>query len=327
MTRYRPPLVAASTIALVLAASSFTGYARASTDTLRITAAANVTLRSSPTADAPAVAQLPLGTELADVGLPGLDKTWVRVKLGDAREGWLMTNLTRPLDAAWRWPTFDRIITERLGRKGDGFQASAELVAFIDRVTPEYTDPDGRARIEYSRLKAMAATLSAIPHGASRRAPYEAWLIAHKADVVLDDPGHRWMLSDSMIWERQARLSTTTSGEDIAWFAVTNGLAGECEGRLVCYLNARNRLHGEYLRRYPRGGHATEAIEVIRSTADLLAASSSAAKPAYVCDAKRDGRDVSTALDALTAAVTGTKAPNRDAALTSLAGLRKMCSN
>jgi len=325
MTRYRPPLVCASAVVLLIAASP-TGHASAPpADTLRITAAANVTLRASPTADAPAVAQLPLGTELADVGLPGLDKTWVRVKLSDAREGWLMTNLTRPIDPAWRWPTYDRIIADRLGRKGDGFQASAELVAFIDRVTPEYTDADGRARLEYSRLKAMSATLSAIPAGASRRDPYEAWLLAHKADVVLDDPGHRWMLSDSSIWERQARLSATESGDDIAWFAVTNGLAGECEGRFVCYLNARNRLHGEYLRRYPRGGHATEAVDVIRSTADLLAATGSTTKPAYVCDVKRDSRDVSTTLDALSAAVTGTRVSTKDAALASLAGLRKLC--
>jgi hypothetical protein len=325
MTRYRPPLVFASTIALVIAASSAgRAFAPTNNDTLRITSAANVTLRASPTANAPAVAQLPLGTEVTDVGLPGLDKTWARVKLRDAREGWLMTNLTRPLDATWRWPTFDRIIADRLGRKGDGFMAAAELVAFIDRVTPEYTDPDGRARLEYSRLKAMAATLSAIPAGASRRDPYESWLIAHKSELVLDDPGHRWMMSDSAIWERQARLSSTAAGDDIAWFAVTNGLAGECEGRLVCYLNARNRLHGEYLRRYPRGAHATEAVDVIRSTADLLGASGSA-KPAYSCDAKRDSRDVSTTLDALSAAVKETRVANKDAAMGSLAGVRRLC--
>jgi len=85
MTRYRPPLVV-STAVLVIAAS-FSGSAAVPADTLRITAAANVTVRTLPDTAAPAVGQLPLGTEVADVGLPGLDKTWVRVKLPDAREG------------------------------------------------------------------------------------------------------------------------------------------------------------------------------------------------------------------------------------------------
>src|SRR6185436_18626807 len=102
--------------------------------------------------DAAAIAQLPLGTELADAGPAGLDKTWIRVRLADNREGWLLSNLTRPLDPIWRWPVFDRIIAERLGRKGDGFVASVELVNFIERVAPEYTDVDGRGRIELARL-------------------------------------------------------------------------------------------------------------------------------------------------------------------------------
>ena len=320
MTRYRPPLVV-STAVLVIAAS-FSGAAAVPADTLRITAAANVTVRTLPDTAAPAVGQLPLGTEVADVGLPGLDKTWVRVKLPDAREGWLMANLTKKIDPAWRWPTFDRIIAERLGRKGDGFQASAELVGFIDRIAPQYTDPDGRGRLEYSRLRAMAATLGAIPPGGSRHEPYESWLVAHKTDLVLDDAGHRWMMSDAAIWERHARVSSTESGDDIAWFAVTNGLSGECEGRLVCYLSARNRLYGEYLRRYPRGTHATEAVDVIRSTADLLAATSSS-KAAYVFDAKHDSKDLSSVLDALTGAVKDTRVPNKDAAIASLQALRR----
>ncbi|HEX5069734.1 MAG TPA: SH3 domain-containing protein [Vicinamibacterales bacterium] len=326
MIRYRPPLVPVLTVALVAAvslttraASSLAGLA----DTLRITSAANVTLRTSPDPASPAVGQLPLGTEVADVGLPGLDKRWVRVKLADDREGWLLASLTKKIDPAWRWPTFDRIIAERLGRKGDGFQASAELVAFIDRIAPQYTDPDGRGRLEYSRLQAMAATLAAIPPGGSRRDPYQSWLGVHKAELVLDEAGNRWMMSDASIWERHARLASTESGDDVAWFAVTNGLAGECEGRLVCYLNARNRLYGEYLRRYPRGTHAAEAVDVIRSTADLLAATLTS-KSAYTFDAKRESKDLSSVLDALTGAVKDTRVTNKDAALASLSALRRL---
>ena len=77
-------------------------------DSLRITAAANVTLRTLPSPGADAVAQLPLGTEVVNAGPAGLDKTWIRVKLGDAREGWVLASLTKPLDPAWRWADFRR---------------------------------------------------------------------------------------------------------------------------------------------------------------------------------------------------------------------------
>ena len=296
-------------------------------DPIRITAAANVTLRTLPSAGAEAVAQLPLGTEVVNAGPAGLDKTWIRVKASDAREGWLLASLTKPLDPAWRWSTFDAIIADRLGRKGDGFPAFVELVAFIERVAPEYSDANGRAQLELSRLRALSSALAAIPKGASRRDPYASWLAARKADVVYDEPGGRWMLNGSMIWERHAKLAGATNtgvADEFAWIAVTTGLAGECEGQLTCYIEARNRLQGEYLRRHPAGKHATEAVDVVKSTADLLA-TPPAKGAAYAFDRKTDCKMLTTSLDALVAAVKATPAANRDATITSLNALRKAC--
>src|SRR5688500_4558037 len=158
-------------------------------DQIRITAAANVTVRTLPAADSPAVAQVPLGTELSDSSLAGLDKTWVRVTLADRREGWVLANLTKPLEPQWRWPTFDAIIADRLARKGDKFPALAELAAFIDRVAPEYTDPDGRARVGFARLRAIALAAQAIPWKGGTREPYASWLKARATDVVYNAPG------------------------------------------------------------------------------------------------------------------------------------------
>jgi len=287
----------------------------------RITVATNVTLRALPSTTAAAVAQLPLGTELVDAGLSDLDRTWVRVKTTDGREGWLRANLTKTIDAAWRWPTFDRIIAERLGRKGDGFAAQAELVAFIERVSPEYTDPEGRARIDLARVRAIQAALGSMPYDAGRREPYAAWINARKSDVTYDAPAGRWILSSAPIWELQTKHANTASAEDIAWFAVTNGLPGECEGYLSCYLRWRNRLQGEYLRRQPNGRHAEEAIGLVKETADLLTPT----QKVYEFDRSRDCRDVTASLDALVGAIKNTRAANRDAALTSLTGLRKLC--
>ena len=166
MSLVRRPFAAVSCSFLFVVAFfptyTLTTYASPQGDSVRITSAANVTLRVMPSPDAAAVKKLPLGTEIVATGPAGLEKTWVRVRLADNREGWLQSNMTRPLDMNWRWPVFDRIIADRLNRKGDAFAAAAELVGFIERVAPEYTDPDGRGRIELARLRAMSARIRSI---------------------------------------------------------------------------------------------------------------------------------------------------------------------
>lgn len=309
---------------VVLSASFLLTAPTASGESTRITAAANITLRATPTPDGQAIAQLPLGTEVTEAGPAGIDKKWVRVRLADDREGWLQSGLTRTLDPIWRWPTFDRIISERLGRKGDGFGTSAELVAFIERVAPEYTDPDGRGRIELARLRALAATLNAIPVNGSRRDPYAGWLVSRKADVVYDEPGGRWIVSDVMVWETHAKQARTTSADELAWFAVTSGIPGECEGQTSCYLYVRDRLHGEYLRRHPMGKYAAEAVVVLKNDADLLATPAKAGA-SYRFDKKQDCKNLSYSADKLAAAVQGTRVEARDAALASLAALKRVC--
>lgn len=326
----RPSVVSGSLPFAVALFSTYTltTYASSQADSTRITSAANVTLRTMPSPDAAAVTQLPLGTEVVETGPAGLEKTWVRVRLADNREGWLQANMTRPLDPVWRWPVFDRIIADRLNRKGDGFPAAAELVGFIERIAPEYTEPDGRGRIELARLRAMKSALSAIPFNfrSNRREPYASWLAARKGFVTYDEPGGHWMLTPAAVWDIHAQQSTTSAADEIAWFAVENGLAGECEGHLPCYLTARNRLHGEYLRRHPSGRHAAEAVGVIKATADQLKAPSMTGT-GYEFNRQSDCRDVTQAIDALAAAVQDTRVEGRDGAIASLAALKQICGS
>lgn len=305
---------------------TLTTYASPQAGSTRITTATNVTLRAMPSPDAAAVTQLPLGTEVAETGPAGLEKTWVRVRLADGREGWLRSDMTRTLDTTWRWPVFDRIIADRLNRKGDGFPAAAELVAFIERVVPEYTSPEGRGHIELARLRAISTALEAIPfmYKANQREPYTSWLAARKGLVTYDEPGGAWMLVPAAVWDIHAQQSGTTSADDIAWLAVTNGLPGECEGHLPCYLTARDLLHGEYVRRHPSGKHAAEAVGVIKATADQLNAPSMTGA-VYKFNRQSDCLEVKQAIDALAAAVEGTRVGDRGGASSSLATLGKIC--
>lgn len=304
-------------------ASSSIIRASAPPDAVRITAVANVTLRATPSSTAPAVAQLPLGTEVTESGPSGLDKTWVQVTLPDSRAGWVQSSLTRPLDPVWRWPVFDRIISERLGRKGDGFPAGVELVAFIERVAPEYTDKDGRARVELARLKVLASTASAIPFNQSKREPYASWLAARQDQVVYDEPGGRWMVRPELAWKTHSAHASTAMADDLAWFAVNTGLPGECEGEVSCYLSAFNRLQGEYLRRHPAGRRAAESVDVLAQSAERLAPAGRVA-PAYTFD-RAGCQNMVKAVDGLSSAIKETRAASKDRALGALTGLKKLC--
>ena len=318
-------IVAAFVAASFLVRPSSVTHAAALADSVRITIAANVTLRAMPAAEAAAVAQLPLGTEVNEAGPAGLDKTWLRVRTRGGDEGWVQARLTRPLDPVWRWPVFDRLIGERLARTGDGFPAQAELVAFIERVAPEYTDPDGRAHIELARLRAVSGVLGSIPFGGGRREPYATWLAGRGREAVYDEPGGRWMLASAVIWSSHDQHAASAVADEIAWLAVTNGLPGECEGHLRCYLSARNQLEGEYLRRHPNGRHAATAVAAVKQTADVLLVPPGG-KVAYTFDRSRDCRDVTTSVEALAAGIAGPKTGDRDAALASLGRVRDLCA-
>ena len=298
-------------------------HAAAPPEQARITAVANVTLRATPSSTATAVARLPLGTELIVVPV-GLDKTWLRVRLADERHGWVQASLTEPLDPAWRWTAFDAIIASRLGRKGDMFPAQVELVSFIERVAPEYTNPDGRAGVELARLRALSLAAGAIPFNQSRREPYAAWLASRSVDLVYDEPGGRWMVRDTAIWNVHQKHAASSVADDIAWFGVTNGLSGECEGHIACYLYAQNQLQGEYLRRHPAGRHAAEAVDTVVTSIDDFAPGGKV-QPSFYFDRTKDCAELTKAVAGLTAAVQRSKAGARDRALSQLAALRSSC--
>ena len=314
----------ASFISVTVIASSLVIDAAPPADAVRITAVANVTLRAMPSPTAPAIAQIPLGTEVRDAGPAGLDKTWVLVRLSDTREGWVQARLTKPLDPVWRWPVFDAIITDRLDRKGDGFPANVELVAFIERVAPEYTDKEGRARIELARLRALSRAAAAIPFNGSRREPYASWLSARSADVVYDEPGGHWMVRDTVIWAVHARHTATSTADDIAWFAVTTGLAGECEGQLACYFSAMNRLHGEYLRAHPAGRRATDAVAAVNTLLTSVAPAGTVNRP-YSFSRASGCKEFVPAIEGLAAAIQSSKAAGWDGTIANLAAVRKLC--
>jgi hypothetical protein len=294
-------------------------------ESVRMTAATNLTLRQTPSADAPVLAYLPIGTEVREAGPTGMDKTWVHVRLQDNREGWLLANLTRVIDASRRTSTVEAIVIDRLGRRGDGPSATIELADFIEREAPGVTDPQTAARFDLYRLRAVNTVLATIRLNLGKRDPYLSWLDRHKALIAYDEPGGRWMLSNAAIWQIHDQRPDAAASDEIAWLAATTGLAGECSGKLVCYVDALNKLQGEYLRRHPAGNHVDEAVAKIKDAAGQLGAPASA-HPVYIFDKIRDCAPMIQAADALSSAIAGSSGTGKREALQSVNGLRAACN-
>lgn len=75
------------------------------------------------------------------------------------------------------------------------------------------------------------------------------------AFCALPAPGSRWHRACRRTIQPSSRV-----GDQIAWFAVTNGLPGECEGVVVCYLTRDDLVLAEYLRRMPAGAFVESAF-------------------------------------------------------------------
>jgi hypothetical protein len=287
----------------------------------RITAATNISLRQTPSADSPVLAYLPIGTDVTEVGPLGMDKTWLRVRLADNREGWLLASLTRVVEPSRRTSTVEAIIVDRLGRRGDGPSATIELADFVERESRAVTDSQVAARFDLYQLRAVSTTLSALRLNLGKRDPYMAWLDRHKALIAYDEPGGRWILSNAAIWQIHDQHPDSAAADEIAWMAATTGLPGECDGLLVCYADTLNKLYGEYLRRHPAGHHADEAVAKIKDAADQLSMTPKT-HPLYVFDVKRDCQPLGKAIDGLSAAVTAATAAGKEPALQCLAAMK-----
>ena len=276
----------------------------------RLIAASNVRLRTSPAEAAEVVVGVPLGTALVQLESGGEGGGWVRLRLGDGRDGWTPSRLARRFTPETKVDVFETLIKERLGRSGDSFPGRAELVAFIDRVRPEIDEPEASGRFALHWLNAMSGALQAVPRGQAKRAPYADWLEARKSLVVYNEPGGNWMLRRDAILALHDREKDTSSADDIAWFHVINRIPGECEGFLPCYIRASNMLQGEYLRRHPAGRHVDEAVTIFPQLAARMGRMT-VTRPG-------DCRELLESLTPLRAAVSATRAISRQPALDAL---------
>lgn len=290
-------------LALILAAPSPAQEHR------RLVAASNVRLRVEPSEEVRIITTLPLGTEVAEIAT-NLDRTWVKVRTSDTVEGWMRDGLSRRVPAGQDARIAQDIIRERLARQEDGFRSWVELEDFINRMRTSLPDREWEARFALYRLKAIAraAEAGSYTRGATAQA-FAAWRERHADALTFHGPGAEWMLRRDVILADHDRYTTEIAGDEIAWFAVTNGLPGECEGFVLCYLTSDDLLRGEYLRRQPSGIFVERALRDLRHR--ITEYRDMAARPDLLDPARECAEFIAT-LDRVRAAVRGVDIARRD---------------
>jgi len=256
----------------------------------RITAASNVRVRAEPSEEVSILATVPLGTSVSELEQTA-DGQWLRVRLPDGAEGWMAAGLTRRVPAGERHRVVRRLIGERLAREGDAFRARVELVDLVERSAEGVTDAEDAAELAYLRLRAIGGVLRSLFQTRLPRPDAQtAWLDARRDLVTRNEPGG-WRLRHEAILAEHDRHQSTRWAQPIAWMAVTNGLGGECEGDVACYVRRANLLEGAYLRQYPAGSYVGTALtNLIRRAGFLVSLSkdSRSFNPSTDCESLED---------------------------------------
>lgn len=244
----------------------------------RIVSAASVSLREAPGTTRRLVGKLPLGSlvvELARTGgvdtVGGETAPWLNVSTPDGAEGWVFGALTLPYAEEERDAIALGIGADRLARQGDGFEAFAELHAFLACAAAGAGTPEARARLELLALRALDRATEAIGFRRLRDPAVLAWVEAHREDLVYSEPGGRWLVVAARYWELRERSGSLPVAEEAAWAAARAWLPGECEGYLPCSLGNLAGTDGRYLSLHPRGAHAGEALANVATFLDGVA--------------------------------------------------------
>jgi Bacterial SH3 domain len=296
-------LFAPAALVLIFAACASGALAQTQTPTQiqtpagasRITTAASVRLRATPDTASGEVARLQLGSVVRELErsqarskVGASEDFWYMVSAADGARGWVFGGLTAPFDPARRDETYLRLSSDRLAAASPTFNDSVELVRFVERALKEVTRRGPRAELELARLRALARSLSAIPVVEQTDA-HKGWEAEHDQEIVYSEPAGQWYVRADLFWALQAKYRDLPDlAERAAWEAAGTPLPGECEGDLTCTLTYTSLTSGRYLKLYPRGPHAREALKGVEEVLNSVAEDSRSASPVYVVPAASD---------------------------------------
>lgn len=247
---------------------------------LRLTRVSGARVRTAPNQKADETGRIPLATVLEVYeqsrekvtvqGASGAQSDyWYRIRAEDGLEGWIFGGLTLPYAPSNRLPLLLELYEQRLGMEGASFTELADLQNAIERTQLEVGRVPEWFGLELSRLQTLRAALNQVPLDLAETEPYGSWLRKNDAILFRDEIQGAWLMRSDKIWELEPSFRGTAWGDALAWFAAGLPLGGECEGYLVCVLEAERFTQGRYLDAYPRGQHAQDALHILKDHLSL----------------------------------------------------------
>jgi hypothetical protein len=278
-----------------------------------ITTAPNVRIRTGPSTASDVVREESLGS-VHNVVQRTADG-WLQLEFGYVRE-----ELTAPITDETRQKVIEEVIRTRLAQGEAGFEAWNQLLALTGHHVMD-TDRETAARFALYELKALRGAADAA--SGVFRTRFAFALAQDSAVFVYHEPAGQWIVRAEHIRAVRDQFKDTAAADDIAWFAVENGLPGECEGWTPCYVTLLDRLQGEYLRQYPSGRHVDAAlariVKVFAFTGDPRELDRLGMPKADVC------KELAPPLSALAAAVAPVRADGQPEAAAAIARLASGC--
>ena len=206
------------------------------------------------------------------------------------------------------------------------FSRRADLATRLHAASERASDPEQRARLALLWLRIQRSLIAMLPFEGPPVSPYREWL-AQQKNAVADREIGGWVLLPEFLWHVHDRHKSTEAAEELAWFITETGLPSDCEGHIPCYTRVMNSVAGEFLRRYPRGVHASEAVAGVQSSiAQLIETLSEPyAKDFLDPSSSADCEQLKQSVRPLRQAIAGSNANNRVATLTVIDTLLKRC--
>lgn len=285
--RLRRLTLVSAALLLLLAAAAPYSLGQASGRKLIVTAA-GVRLRERPETAAAEVGRLQLGSivdelersaEKSRVG--SAEGFWHLVSAPGGARGWVFGGLVAPFDPAQRDAAYLKLANERLANTSATFADLSELVRFLERAVREVKRRDALAELELLRLGALARSLAAMPFEDLAKPPYKSWTDEREKEVVYSEPAGQWYVNSEVLWDLQGRYKDLPLAERIAWEASQTPTPGECEGFLPCHIYRESETNGRYLKLYPRGAHAEEALAKLAESLGYVVEDLRGSNPAF----------------------------------------------
>lgn len=265
------PNIAMVLVYLFLTSLPITIYATQSiTSNERITTASGVKLRNLPQSKAQEVTRLRLGTVVTVVGtstskekIGTSEDFWYSVKTADGKTGWLFGSFTAPFDASKREQTYLKLAQDRLKLENKTFGDLVDLHAFLTQAVTEVKTINIVAELDFLRLQVLEDSLSTIPYEDEKNNPYSIWIKNNEKDIYNDELVSSWFVKPERFKELAKKYHGLPITQRLIWAAFESEPKNKCELDLFCWVDTTIPIYVGYLKLYPNGENATEALNSV----------------------------------------------------------------